>query len=148
MELSILSDSNDPNTGRRDIAFSVVQDDKTSSREEVKGELCKRLNISPDTTIITDIKQEFGVRRSMGTAHSYGTKEQLERSEPKYLLERLSKRAKKQQEGTPPKEGPKQEKKEDAKEEKQKEKAKEKKPKGEGAKEDAPDKEAKKEKKE
>ncbi|MCL4379001.1 MAG: hypothetical protein M1160_01590 [Candidatus Marsarchaeota archaeon] len=92
MEVSILSDKSNPNTKRREISFAVVQDDKTASREEVKQELCKRLGLNPDTTIITHMKQEFGMKRSIGVAHSYASKEQIGGAEPKYLIERLSKK--------------------------------------------------------
>ncbi len=94
MEVSILSDKSNPNTKRREISFAVVQDDKTASRDEVKRELCKRLSLDPETTIITQMKQEFGMRRSTGVAHSYASKEQIASAEPKYLIERLSKKGK------------------------------------------------------
>ena len=96
MEVSILSDNDNKNAGRREVSFLVVQDDKTASKEQIKQELCKRLNLSPEATIITEIRQEFGMRRSTGMAHAYASKEQLERSEPRYLLKRLSKGEKKE----------------------------------------------------
>ncbi len=139
MEINILSDNDNKNVGRREISFSAVQDDKTASKEQIKQELCKRLNLNPDSTIITEIKQEFGMRRSTGIVHSYGSKEQLEKAEPGYLIKRLSKGEKKEgaeQKEEKPKEakgkqekmaGKKEEKseKKEAKEEKPKEEAKE-----------------------
>ena len=97
MELSIISDQTNPAASRREISFSVVQDDKTASKEEIKKELCSRLNLSPDTTIIVSVRQEFGVRRSVGVAHSYASKEQMDGSEPGYLTARLSKMAGRQE---------------------------------------------------
>ncbi|HUC39050.1 MAG TPA: hypothetical protein VL944_02880 [Candidatus Acidoferrum sp.] len=96
MEVSILSDTNNAVMNRREISFSIVQDDRTTSKEEIKKEVCKKLGLSPDTTIVVEIKQEFGVRRSTGRAHSYKSKELLEKEEPKYLLERLAKKEKKE----------------------------------------------------
>ncbi len=108
MEISILSDMKDQSAGRREISFSVVQEGRTASRDEITQELCRKLNLSPDATIITDIKQEFGVRRSTGVAHSYASKEQLDKAEPKYLIARLAKRGKKAEGAEQPKEEPKQ----------------------------------------
>ncbi len=114
MEVSILSDTNNPMMDRREIAFSVVQDDRTSSKDEIKQELCKKMNLSPESTIIVEVKQEFGMKRSSGMAHSYKTKEQMERSEPRYLIARLTKKGKK--EAAPKEEPKKEEKKEEKKE--------------------------------
>jgi small subunit ribosomal protein S24e len=121
MEVSILSDTNNPVMNRREINFSVVQEGKTASREEIKTEICKKLNLSPDATIVTQIDQEFGVRRCSGTAHSYKSREILEKAEPRYLLARLTKRAKKGEAGAAAPQGEKEAPKE-AKEEKKEEK--------------------------
>lgn len=118
MEVSIMSDTNNPVMDRREIKFSVVQEGKTASRDEIKTEICKKLNLSPDATIITEIDQEFGVRRCSGSAHSYKSKEALEKAEPRYLLARLVKRDKKKEAPQEPKEEAKAEAPKEAKEEK------------------------------
>lgn len=126
MDVSILSDTNNPVVDRREVRFSVVEDDRTVSKEEVKKEICKQLNMSPDFTIIVEIKQEFGVRRSSGLAHSYKSKEALERAEPKYLIARLAKKNAKKEGGAEaaaaPAEAPKEEKKKEKKEHKEEKK--------------------------
>ncbi len=103
MEVSILSDTNNAVANRREVAFSVIQESSTVSKEEIKKEVCKRLNLSPEATIVVEVKQEFGVKRSSGMLHSYKSKEDLERMEPKYLLARLTKKTKKES-GEAPKE--------------------------------------------
>jgi ribosomal protein S24E len=92
MEMNITSDSNNKALDRREIEFSVVQDAATVDKGEIKKELCKRLNLNPDSTIINSLKQEFGVRRCSGMANSYRSKEEMERLEPAYIIKRLSKK--------------------------------------------------------
>jgi ribosomal protein S24E len=92
--MSILSDEENKTLNRREIEFAVVQEASTESREEIKIELCKKLNLNPDCTVISTIHQEFGMRRSRGTAHSYKSKEEMGKTEPKYLIDRLSKKNK------------------------------------------------------
>ena len=119
MDLNITSDSNNKALDRREIEFSVVQDSATANKDEIKRELCKRLNLDPDSTIINSLKQEFGVRRCAGSANSYRSKEEMERLEPAYIIKRLSKRREaKQQPPVVPAEtaaAPKKEEKQDAK---------------------------------
>ena len=95
MEVTVVSDSNNAMLGRREITFSVAQDDRTVSKEELKKELCKKLNLAPELTVITRIDQRFGARQSRGAAHSYKSKEDLERMEPRHIIARLTKKEKK-----------------------------------------------------
>jgi len=106
MELKIESNVENHMLGRKEIRFSLIQDDPTPKKEEIKRELCKMLNLHPDSTIIVKVNQQYGYKESEGLAHSYKTKELLEKSEPKFILKRLSKGKK---EGEAPKEEPKQE---------------------------------------
>ncbi len=95
MDINILSDVENKTLNRREIEFAVVQDASTERSDNIKVELCKKLNLNPDCTLISKIHQEFGMRRSRGFAHSYKSKEEMANAEPKYLLERLSKKSKK-----------------------------------------------------
>ena len=97
MEISIQSDANNPILQRREISFVALQDGSTPPRDEMKMEICKKLNLDPELTVLVEIKQEFGLKRSAGKVHTYKTKQQLEASEPKYLMARFAKRAAKKE---------------------------------------------------
>ena len=90
MELKIISKKEDKSFSRQDILFSVMQSGATLKRSEVHTELCKTLNLNPESTIIVKMAQRFGARESSATAHSYETKELMERYEPNYLLDRVA----------------------------------------------------------
>ncbi len=116
MEIKILSDVNNHMLGRREIRALVTQESKTASKEEIKTEICRQLNISPETSIVTNIRQKFGLRQSECTVHSYKSKEAMDSAEPKYIIKRATKvKGEKTEEK-------KEEKKDEKKEERQKEK--------------------------
>ncbi len=119
MEISIQSDTNNPMLQRREISFVALQDSSTPPREEVKKEICKKLNLDPELTVLVAVRQEFGLKRSSGKVHTYKTKQQLEASEPKYLMARFAKKAAKK-EAAATQEAPPQEKGEKAEEKKEK----------------------------
>ena len=95
MELRIISNNENKMLSRKEIRFSVMQDGGTVSRAELAKELCKKLNLHPESTIITRIDQGFGMRESTGMAHAYQTKDALEKYEPKKILARIAKRSRK-----------------------------------------------------
>lgn len=94
LDLNIISDVENKILKRREIGFSVVEEAGTVSKSELKTDLCKKLNLNPDYTVICSINQNFGIRKSDGVAHAYKSKEDMERLEPKYILNRLSKKNK------------------------------------------------------
>ncbi len=83
MELKILSNNENKLLKRKEISFSVVQDGGTVNKAELSKELCKKLNLHPESTIITRIDQGYGMKGSTGIAHAYQTKEMLEKYEPR-----------------------------------------------------------------
>lgn len=95
MEINVSKDSNNPVIGRREIWFSITQEDRTPSKDDAKKELCKKLNLSPESTIIVRLDQEFGTRMSRALAHSYPSAEALKKFEQEHLFEREVKKAKK-----------------------------------------------------
>jgi ribosomal protein S24E len=94
MEIEITNDRKNALLGRREIDFYIIEDDRTPSKEEVKTELCKKLSLSPESTIIVRIDQSFGVKRSSGSAHSYGKKEDIRRNEAKRVIKHMDKKPK------------------------------------------------------
>ena len=91
MELKIMNDTENSMLKRRELEFYITGYDATNSKADAKRELCKKLNLSPDNTIIVSLNQEFGMKRSVGIAHSYSSAAELERVEPKFIIERMKK---------------------------------------------------------
>lgn len=106
MELKIISNEENHFLKRKEIKFSVEQDGSTVSRAEITKEICKKLNLSPDATIVVRIDQGFGSKESAGIAHSYQSKELLGKSEPKHILARSGKKAEKPADEKPEEEKP------------------------------------------
>ena len=98
MEVKITSSTENKLLNRKEIEFEAVQDGSTASRVELTKEICKKLSLHPDSTIIVRINQGFGSKESTGIAHSYASKEMLEKYEPKKLVARMVKRSGKAQE--------------------------------------------------
>lgn len=102
MEIKIESNKENKLLGRKEITFSVDQENSTVRRDALTKELCKKLSLSPESTIVVTISQGFGNKQSTGVAHSYSTKEMLEKYEPKHVLARIAKKSAKK-EGAEPK---------------------------------------------
>ncbi len=79
MEISILDDSENKLFERRELRIKATYEGKTPSRDEIKEGVCKKLNLSPDTFEIIRIDQGYGMRESEIVAHSYRSKESMER---------------------------------------------------------------------
>ena len=94
MELKIMSDSNNALLNRREIQFYILADNATPSRESIKVELCKKLSLSPEATIVVKMDQGFGIKRCECMAHSYKDETALKKQEPKHIQERLVKKEK------------------------------------------------------
>jgi len=92
MEMRITSDKENKLFNRREISITVEYDKGTPKKEDLARELCKKFNLSPDSTIIVNMEQGFGRKESTALAYSYKSKELLERYEPKHLLARLAKK--------------------------------------------------------
>lgn len=104
MELKIESSKENKLLNRKEITFTVEQDSSTAKRDELTKELCKKLNLNPESTIIVRIDQGFGRKESSGVAHSYQSRELLEKYEPKHVLaRRLGKKPAKEVAGAEPK---------------------------------------------
>ena len=79
MEVSILDDSENKLFDRRELRIKATYEGKTPSRDEIREGVCKKLNLSPDTFDIIRIDQGYGLRESEIVAHSYKSKESMEK---------------------------------------------------------------------
>ncbi len=95
MEIRVEEETSNASIGRKEIKFSILESNTTPSKEAVKQALCKKLNVSPDSTIIVRIDQQFGAKQGKGIAHSYKDAQSLKKFEPDYFAERTEKKAKK-----------------------------------------------------
>ncbi len=94
MEIQIGKDFENKLFGRREISFSLSYTGKMPTKEEVKQELCKKLSLNPELTLIVKISPLFGTTVNDGLAHTYVSKEMMN-VEQKYLFERKGKKDKK-----------------------------------------------------
>lgn len=90
MDIKIISQGENKLLHRKEIEFTITGFESTPSKAEAHKELCKKLNLLPDSTIITNLKQAFGMKECSGTAHSYENKEQMA-AEPNYSKKRMEK---------------------------------------------------------
>ncbi len=93
MEINIISNEENKLLGRKEIRFSAAHEKETESKENVKVELCKKLNLKPDSTIIIRINQHFGEKRISGLAHSYEKKDDMLKYEQQHLFKRAEKKS-------------------------------------------------------
>lgn len=77
MEIKVSNEKENKLMNRKEIEAVVTYTGKTPTRDEVKEELCKKLSLNPDTTVIMKIDQEYGAMASGITAHSYASKESM-----------------------------------------------------------------------
>ncbi|HVC58326.1 MAG TPA: hypothetical protein VND15_02525 [Candidatus Acidoferrales bacterium] len=88
MELKILSDKQNTLLKRKEVTFSITHESSTMSKAEILKEVSKKLSLNPESTIVINVNQHFGEKTSTGVAHSYESKQDLEKVEKKYLLKR------------------------------------------------------------
>ncbi len=95
MNIHVISETENKLFDRKEIVCSVTLDDRTLSNEEAKREICKKMNLKPDATIITGIEQSFGIKHCTVYAHAYAKSSDIEKFEKKHILARLKKSSEK-----------------------------------------------------
>ncbi len=79
MEINITSERENKLFHRKEIRFmATYPGSKTPTGEEMREEICKKLSLHPNMTIIIRIRQIFGSSSSEVEAHSYSKKETME----------------------------------------------------------------------
>ena len=94
MEIKVIEEMDNKLLGRKEITFLATYEDRTVSIDEAKTEICKKLGLKPENTVINRIDQKFGLKQSEIRAYSYQSKEAMDRYERKYLTKRLEKKGK------------------------------------------------------
>ncbi len=89
MEISITSRKENPLLEREEITFIVDHDSQgTPSIEEVRNKLAAILAADIQKLYIKNIKSEYGMTRSKGTARLYKTVERAKQLEQKHIIMR------------------------------------------------------------
>ncbi|MGI0141765.1 MAG: 30S ribosomal protein S24e [Candidatus Micrarchaeales archaeon] len=91
MDIKIEKEIENKLLGRKEIMFSVSAKGKTPEKEHLKVEICKKLNLNPDLTVIVKIDSVYGSTENRVLAHNYATKEAMS-VEMKHLFERETKK--------------------------------------------------------
>jgi len=81
---------------RREILCDAVYSESTPSREKIKEEVVKKLNLDPKLTVVAKINQLYGITKSEVSVYSYKNEEAM-KIEPKFRLERANKKKAREQ---------------------------------------------------
>jgi ribosomal protein S24E len=92
MDIEILSTQENKSIGRKEIKLLANYAGSTPSRDSIKEELCRKLNLNPELVVIRKIDQVYGMHSSKAVAHMY-TDKALMSIEPKYLSKREERKA-------------------------------------------------------
>lgn len=88
MEITILSEEENPMLHRTDVSFRVSHVEATPDRLAVRDSLAARLNKDADEVVIRRLDTKFGMRETIGEAKVYESPEFATDVEAEYMLER------------------------------------------------------------
>ena len=100
MEIKIERDAENKLMGRKEISFTASYKGQTPTKDEVKVAICKKLNVSPEFTVVVKISPLYGRSEASILAHSYPNKEAMA-VEKKHLAVRETKKAEKKAKAQP-----------------------------------------------
>jgi small subunit ribosomal protein S24e len=103
MELNILEKKENKNFPRQEIKFEVAYAEAPPKRLEIRDELCKKSNADKNCVVIQQIRNIFGVRKSIGLANVYQKPEDAIKYELRYKLIRMGLAEKKSKTAEAPK---------------------------------------------
>lgn len=88
MKLNIVSEKENQVLKRKELEVKIIQEASTPSRESLKKQLSKDLNIPEERISIQRINQPFGKKDSTAEVRVYSTKEELAKIERPYIIGR------------------------------------------------------------
>ncbi|MDE1850407.1 MAG: 30S ribosomal protein S24e [Candidatus Micrarchaeota archaeon] len=94
MDIKINKETENKLLNRKEIVFTVSSKGKTPDKEDLKVQVCKKLNLSPDLTVVVKIDSLYGSSENQVLVHNYATKEAMG-IEKKYLFARVAKKGEK-----------------------------------------------------
>ncbi len=101
-DVKIVEDRANPLLRRRELRCEIAYDGPTPSRAEVKAAIVKALGSNPETTVVMEIRQNFGARVSDAIVHIYDSKEAMD-IVPSYIINRETKKEKQEEKKEAPK---------------------------------------------
>jgi len=88
MDVTIISEQENPMLHRTDIRFETVHDETTPSRLSVRDSLAAKLDKDSDEVVVHELDTTFGMRKTVGYAKVYENPEFAREVEQKHMLER------------------------------------------------------------
>lgn len=88
MELTILSEDDNPMLHRTDVRFRVSHVEATPERLAIRDSLAAQLGKSADEVVIRSLDTKFGMRTTLGEAKVYEGAEHAAEIEQDYMLDR------------------------------------------------------------
>ncbi|MFB6295390.1 MAG: 30S ribosomal protein S24e [Halobacteriales archaeon] len=90
MEITILSEDENPMLHRTDVRFRVSHAESTPDRLGVRDSLAARLGKDASEVVVRKLDTTFGMRKTIGEAKVYETAEDATDVEQDHMLERNS----------------------------------------------------------
>lgn len=88
MEITVLSEDENPMLHRTDVTFRVSHVEATPDRLGVRDSLAAQLNKSADEVVIRKLDTKFGMRETIGEAKVYEGPDFAKEIEQEHMLER------------------------------------------------------------
>jgi small subunit ribosomal protein S24e len=88
MDVTIISEDENPMLHRSDIRFEIVHDEATPSRLSVRDSLAAKLDKGSDEVVVHELDTKFGMRKTVGYAKVYESAAFATEVEQEHMLER------------------------------------------------------------
>jgi len=88
MDVTIISEDENPMLHRSDIRFEIVHDEATPSRLSVRDSLAAKLDKGSDEVVVHELDTKFGMRKTVGYAKVYESADFATEVEQEHMLER------------------------------------------------------------
>ena len=88
MKVEITNKKSNPLLSREEIEFKVTEINSTPKISDLKEKISALTESNSDSTVITEVKQNFGEKFCIGKARAYKNKEKMKEVELEYILGR------------------------------------------------------------
>ena len=88
MDLSITSTEKNNILKFQELKFEIKGLEVTPNRKNVREKICALTNSKEENLVVKSINHKFGSHLILGTARIYESKQAMQKTEPKYMMER------------------------------------------------------------
>jgi small subunit ribosomal protein S24e len=88
MDITIISEEENPMLHRTDVTFEVTHEEATPSRLSARDSLAAMLNKDADEVVVRELDTKFGMRKTIGEARVYESPDAARDVEQDYMLDR------------------------------------------------------------